>query len=73
MVRAAGFAATARLWLIPTLAVMLMIYLRAAMLEERKFSRSALAEEYNSYRSYTAWFVPNPMKLLLARRSQVRI
>ncbi len=66
----AGVIATARLWLIPTLAVMIVIYLRAAMQEERKFSRSSLAEEYRSYRSRTAWFVPNPMKLLLARRLQ---
>ena len=66
----AGTIATGKWWLIPSVAVMLAIYWRAARVEEEKFSRSSLAEEYQRYRARTAWLVPNPMKLLLARRSQ---
>jgi protein-S-isoprenylcysteine O-methyltransferase Ste14 len=49
---------------------MLIIYWKAASIEEEKFSRSSLAAEYQTYRSRTSWLVPNPMKLLPARRSQ---
>jgi protein-S-isoprenylcysteine O-methyltransferase Ste14 len=66
----AGTIATARWWLLPTLVVMVIIYWKAAKIEEEKFSRSSLAKEYERYRERTAWLVPNPMKLLLARRSQ---
>jgi len=66
----AGAVATARWWLLPTVAVMLFIYWKAAMIEEQKFSRSSLAADYQRYRERTAWLVPNPRKLLLARRSQ---
>ena len=66
----AGTVATARWWLLLTVAVMVIIYWKAAAIEEEKFSRSALAEEYQKYRERTAWLLPNPMKLLLARRSQ---
>jgi protein-S-isoprenylcysteine O-methyltransferase Ste14 len=66
----AGTIATARWWLLPTVVVMVVIYWRAAAIEEEKFSRSSLAEEYQRYRERTAWLIPNPMKLLLARRSQ---
>ena len=66
----AGTIATGRWWLLPTLAVMIVIYWRAAIVEEEKFSRSSLADEYQRYRTRTAWLVPNPMKLLLARRSE---
>jgi protein-S-isoprenylcysteine O-methyltransferase Ste14 len=66
----AGMIATARWWLLPTVAVMIVIYWRAATAEEKKFSRSSLADEYGRYRARTAWLVPNPMKLLLARRPQ---
>jgi protein-S-isoprenylcysteine O-methyltransferase Ste14 len=69
----AGTIATGRWWLLPTVVVMVIIYLRAATVEEAKFSRSSLAEEYERYRAHTALLVPNPMKLMLARRSQVRI
>jgi protein-S-isoprenylcysteine O-methyltransferase Ste14 len=65
-----GTIATARWWLLPTVAVMIIIYWKAARIEEEKFSRSSLAAEYQSYRARTSWLVPNPMKLLLARRSQ---
>ena len=66
----AGAIATARWWLIPTVVVMAVIYWNAASSEEEKFSRSPLAAEYESYRSRTSLLVPNPMKLLLARRSE---
>jgi protein-S-isoprenylcysteine O-methyltransferase Ste14 len=65
-----GTVATARWWLLPTVAVMLIVYWKAASIEEEKFSRSSLAAEYQRYRARTSWLVPNPMKLLLARRSQ---
>jgi protein-S-isoprenylcysteine O-methyltransferase Ste14 len=65
-----GTIATARWWLLPTVAVMIIIYWKAASIEEEKFSRSSLAAEYQSYRARTSWLVPNPMKLLLGRRSQ---
>jgi len=67
---AAGTIATARWWLLPTVAVMIVIYWRAASIEEEKFSRSSLADQYQRYRARTAWLVPNPVKLMLARRSQ---
>ena len=66
----AGAVATARWWLIPTLVVMAVIYWKAAACEEEKFSRSSLAAEYAKYRAHTALLVPNPMKLLVARRSE---
>jgi protein-S-isoprenylcysteine O-methyltransferase Ste14 len=69
----AGAIATGRWWLLPTVMVMVVIYLRAATVEEEKFARSSLAAEYQQYRARTALLMPNPMKLLLARRSQVRI
>src|SRR5205807_8586540 len=49
----AGIVATAWLWLLPSLAVMLVIYLRAAVVEEEKFARSPLAGAYERYRSHT--------------------
>ena len=66
----AGPIATARWWLLPTAMVMALIYWRAARVEEEKFSRSSLADNYQQYRARTALLVPNPMKFLLARRSQ---
>jgi len=60
--------ANGRLWLLPTLAVMLVIYVRAASDGEQKFSRSPLASAYERYRSHTGLFFPNPVKLLLVRR-----
>ncbi len=69
---AAGFVATAQMWLLPTVAVMLVIYIRAAMLEEEKFTRSPLSGSYQQYRSRTGLFLPNPIKLLAPRRPVVR-
>jgi len=59
----AGWVATGRLWLAPTVAVMLVIYMRAAAEEEKKFTRSPLAEAYRRYRARTGLFIPNPWKL----------
>ncbi len=69
---AAGFVATAQTWLLPTVAVMLVIYVRAAKLEEEKFTRSPLAGTYERYRSRTGLFLPNPVKLLAPRRPAAR-
>jgi len=64
----AGLIATGRWWLIPSVVVMAIIYFNAASLEERKFARSPLAGAYRAYQSRTGLFVPNPAKLLSARR-----
>jgi protein-S-isoprenylcysteine O-methyltransferase Ste14 len=63
----AGIAATGRWWLIPTVVVMLAIYVRAARMEEEKFARSPLAAAYERYRSQTGMLLPNPAKLFRAR------
>jgi protein-S-isoprenylcysteine O-methyltransferase Ste14 len=55
----AGWVATGRLWLAPTVAVMLVIYLVAAAGEEKKFEQSLLAENYEQYRARTGLFFPN--------------
>ena len=65
----AGIVATGMIWLVPTLAVMLGIYLRAAKIEEGKFTRSPLASSYERYRSRTGLLFPNPLKLVMLRRS----
>jgi protein-S-isoprenylcysteine O-methyltransferase Ste14 len=56
--------ATSEWWLLITVAVMFGLYLRAARLEERKFSSSGLDAQYTQYRANTGMFVPNPAKLL---------
>ena len=64
MVWLAGLVATAKWWLALTIAVMLVIYLRAARFEERKFLDSALARPYRDYQARTGQLLPNPWKLL---------
>jgi protein-S-isoprenylcysteine O-methyltransferase Ste14 len=59
----AGWVATGRMWLAPTILVMLVIYVVAAAEEERKFARSPLAEAYQQYRARTGLLFPNPVKL----------
>lgn len=66
----AGPLATLRWWLLPPLVAMLVIYARAAAAEERKFACSPLAQAYAAYRSRTGTFLPNPVKMLLARNSR---
>jgi protein-S-isoprenylcysteine O-methyltransferase Ste14 len=59
----AGWVATGRMWLGPTILVMLVIYVVAAAEEERKFACSPLAEAYQQYRARTGLLLPNPVKL----------
>jgi protein-S-isoprenylcysteine O-methyltransferase Ste14 len=58
--------------LLPTVTIMLIIYTRAAKLEEEKFTRSSLAETYKSCRTRTGLFLPNPIKMLSLRRLVAR-
>ena len=59
----AGVAATGHLWLMSTVLVMVTIYWKAALLEERKFFQSALATLYTTYRSRTGLFAPSLVSL----------
>jgi protein-S-isoprenylcysteine O-methyltransferase Ste14 len=54
----AGFIATGAAWLVLPVAVMSVLYWRAAEAEESKFSYSSLAYEYASYAARTKRFVP---------------
>lgn len=67
----AGSVVTARIWLAPSVAVMLGIYLVAASREENKFMRSPLCEAYEQYRSHTGLFFPNPLKLYCRRQASL--
>jgi protein-S-isoprenylcysteine O-methyltransferase Ste14 len=67
----AGYAVTARLWLAPTVAIMLVIYLVAARQEEKKFMRSSLAASYLRYRAGTGLLTPNPFKLFSSGRKSL--
>ena len=64
----AGVIATGDLWLTPTVAVLLTLYLRAITLEERKFLHSHLAGAYSEYRRRTGCLVPNPIKMIFGGR-----
>jgi protein-S-isoprenylcysteine O-methyltransferase Ste14 len=64
----AGVVATGRLWLLPTVAVMLVLYLKAARIEEDKFGSSPLALAYERYRARTGLFFPNPAKWAAGRK-----
>jgi protein-S-isoprenylcysteine O-methyltransferase Ste14 len=66
----AGILATRNPWLVPTVIIMLAIYMNAAIGEEEQFARSSLADEYKEYRSHTGRFLPNPWKVLLRRGSR---
>lgn len=67
----AGCVVTARFWLAPTVAVMLVIYLVAARQEERKFMRSPLAESYSRYSARTGLLIPNPLKMYSSGRKRL--
>jgi protein-S-isoprenylcysteine O-methyltransferase Ste14 len=67
---AAGVVASGRISLLPTVAVMFIIYLRAARLEEEKFGNSLLGRRYQLYQARTGRFFPNPIKLMAARGSR---
>jgi protein-S-isoprenylcysteine O-methyltransferase Ste14 len=64
----AGWVVTGRWWLAPTVVAMLVIYLKAAAVEEKKFMRSSLAEAYRQYRAHTGMLFPNPWKLFAGGR-----
>jgi len=55
----AGVDATGHLWLLSTVLVMVTIYWRAALLEEKKFFETALASLYAAYKSRTGFFYPS--------------
>jgi protein-S-isoprenylcysteine O-methyltransferase Ste14 len=55
----AGVAATGHLWLSFTVLVMITIYYKAAVLEERKFFQTSLASLYAAYKSRTGFFAPS--------------
>jgi protein-S-isoprenylcysteine O-methyltransferase Ste14 len=55
----AGVVATGHLWLLFTVLVMVTIYWRAALLEEKKFFQTALASLYAAYKSRTGLFAPS--------------
>jgi len=52
--------ATWSLWSVLPLMVIAVIYVTAALGEERKFSRTAMAADYADYRSRTGFFWPKP-------------
>lgn len=54
-----GVAATGHLWLSFTVLVMITIYYKAAVLEERKFFQTPLASLYAAYQSRTGLFAPS--------------
>ena len=64
----AGFMATGRWWLLPTIVVMVAVYHHASQIEEEKFASSTLAAEYRLYRQSTGRFFPNPLALLGAKK-----
>lgn len=65
----AGVVATGRLWLMLTVAIMIVLYYRAARYEESKFAASALGASYRWYRSRTGLFLPNPIKMIYRSKS----
>ena len=65
----AGWIATFAWWLLPTIAVMAAVYIRASSAEEAKFSQSGMADSYAGYRARTGRFLPAPWKSFAAARS----
>jgi len=54
----AGLVATKKWWLLIPVFIILAFYVRAARLEEGKFSLSDLSDDYESYRKRTGMFLP---------------
>ena len=54
----AGIPASGQVWLLASVAVMFAIYFKAARMEEDKFRKSKLSEEYGRYASRTGMFFP---------------
>jgi protein-S-isoprenylcysteine O-methyltransferase Ste14 len=59
----AGAVGTLNIWLGLTFVAMFVLYLVAAVDEEKKFASSSLAEEYAHYCGATGRFLPRPGKL----------
>jgi len=59
----AGLIAVPRWYLVPGIALMIGLYIRAARMEEGKFANSALSESYEYYRSQTGMFLPRFRKI----------
>lgn len=68
MTWSAGFVATGRWWILPSVAVMFVVYFRAAQMEEKKFAGSPLAEAYREYQESTGRFFPSPAMWLRTRK-----
>jgi protein-S-isoprenylcysteine O-methyltransferase Ste14 len=61
----AGAVASGCPWLWLVLAGMVVLYIHAALFEEKKFESSQLAAEYAAYRARTGMFLPDPLKMLI--------
>ncbi len=66
----AGWVATGRWWLAPTVLILFGVYVIAALAEEQKFAVSPLAGAYANYRARTGLFIPNPLKFAVPRDSR---
>lgn len=58
----AGLIATLTWWLIPTVAVMAVLYAKAAKVEEVSFSHSVVKQDYLAYRARTGFWIPKLWK-----------
>ncbi len=65
----AGGVATLNPWLGLTFIAMFVLYLIAAVNEEKKFAASPLAGDYANYCGATGRFLPRPLKLIGHRQS----
>jgi protein-S-isoprenylcysteine O-methyltransferase Ste14 len=54
-----GWVATGEWYVAVTFLIMLAVYVRAARMEESKFSGSSLTSEYEAYRARTGLFLPS--------------
>lgn len=59
----AGCLVAGQWWLLLTVAWMLITYIQASTVEERKFLRSPLSDAYRQYRRHTGRFIPNLIRL----------
>jgi protein-S-isoprenylcysteine O-methyltransferase Ste14 len=66
----AGAVGTLSIWLGLTFVAMFVLYLTAALNEEKKFSTSSLAGAYADYCGATGRFLPSPLKLITHKRSR---
>jgi protein-S-isoprenylcysteine O-methyltransferase Ste14 len=54
----AGALAIRELWVLPAIGLVAILYVLAAVTEERKFARSSVSDAYNAYRRSTGMFLP---------------